>query len=124
MVEAPGKAQTGREAEQRARRYLEQRGLRHITGNYRCRQGELDLVMEEGETLVFVEVRYRSDARFGTGAESVDGRKQRRLIQAAHHYLQRHPRLSERPCRFDVVSIGPANRTQAVEWIRNAFEVS
>jgi putative endonuclease len=124
MAKAPRKAQTGREAEQCARRYLERRGLRHLTGNYRCRQGELDLVMVEGNTLVFVEVRYRSDARFGTGAESVNVHKQRRLIYAAQHYLQRHPRLADRPCRFDVVAIGPANRDGAVEWIRNAFEVS
>lgn len=118
---APGKAQTGREAELCARRYLERQGLRLLQANYRCRQGELDLVMEEGRTLVFVEVRYRSNQRFGTGAESVDGSKQRKLICAAQHFLQSHPRLAARPCRFDVVALGPANRGQSVEWIANAF---
>lgn len=121
---APRKAQTGREAELSARRYLERAGLRLLEANYRCRQGELDLIMEEDQVLVFIEVRYRSNQRFGTGAESVNGPKQRKLIRAAQHFLQRHPRLAARPCRFDVVALGPANRGQPVEWIRNAFQMN
>ena len=118
------KAQTGRQAELAACRYLEARGLRLRGGNYRCRRGEIDLIMDDGDVLVFVEVRYRSNCRFGGGVESVDGRKQRKLISAAQHYLQKHPRLASRPCRFDVVALGPANRGRPVEWIRNAIEIS
>lgn len=121
---APRKAQTGREAERCARQHLEEQGLRLVSANYRCRQGEIDLIMREGRTVVFVEVRYRSNHRFGTGAESVDGSKQRKLICTAQHFLQRHPRLAAHPCRFDVVALGPANRGPAVEWIRNAFEIN
>lgn len=124
MAKGPGTAETGRDAELRARRYLERQGLHFRSSNYRCRQGEIDLVMEEGESVVFVEVRYRSNGRFGTGAESVDSHKQRRLIGAAQHFLQRNPRLAARPCRFDVVALGPANRERSVEWIRNAFQMN
>lgn len=122
-MSTPGKAQAGRNAEKQARRYLEKRGLRFRAGNYRCRRGEIDLVMDDGDTVVFVEVRYRSHGRFGTSAESVDGHKQRKLIMAAQHYLQQHPRLAARPCRFDVVGLGAANPDSAVEWIRNAIEI-
>lgn len=72
--------------------------------------------MREGGTLVFVEVRYRGSSRYGTPAETVDGRKQRRLIAAAGHYLQANP--SVLPCRFDVVAISGQDR---IEWIKNAF---
>jgi putative endonuclease len=124
VVKGPGRAETGRDAETQARRYLERRGLRFLRGNYRCRRGEIDLIMEQDEYVVFVEVRYRSNARFGTGAESVDGAKQRRLVCAAEHFLQRHPGMAARPCRFDVVALGPANRERSVEWIRNAIEMN
>jgi putative endonuclease len=93
--------------------------LRPIARNHRCRQGEIDLVMRDGDTLVFVEVRYRRGERFGTPAETVDRHKQRRLVAAAGHYLQGHP--SPLPCRFDVVAIGGGDR---IEWLKNAFAAS
>lgn len=110
----------GREWEGVTRRRLEAAGLELIDRNYRCRLGELDLVFLDGEVLVFVEVRYRRRNDFGSGAESVGQRKRRRLIAAAQHFLQRHPAYADRPCRFDVVSIG-SGETPRVEWIRNAF---
>ena len=110
------RATLGREAEALAAAYLRERGLRLRQSNYRCKGGEIDLVMEQGSQLVFVEVRYRSNPRFGSAAESVDRRKQRRLAIAALHYLQRH-RL-DRPCRFDVVALGGPE----VVWLRDAFQ--
>jgi putative endonuclease len=108
----------GGEKEDVACRYLEGRGLRLVTRNHRCRHGEIDLVMRDGDTLVFVEVRYRRSQRFGSAADSVDVRKQRRLTAAAGHYLQRHP--TPLPCRFDVLAIGAGDR---VDWIRHAFTI-
>lgn len=102
--------------ERTARAFLERQGLRFVAGNVRCRRGEVDLIMRDGDTLVFVEVRYRSSDRFGGAAASVDWRKQARLASAAAYFLQRHPVAS--PCRFDVIAIGPADQTT---WIRHAF---
>jgi putative endonuclease len=108
----------GSEKEQVGCRYLEDRGLRLVERNYRCRHGELDLVMRDGATLVFVEVRFRRSTRFGGAAESVDGHKQQRLTAAAGHYLQRHP--SPLACRFDVLAIGAGDH---IDWIKDAFIV-
>ncbi len=110
------KQQLGTAAEQRAAEHLAATGLRLVERNYRCRGGEIDLVMRDGAQLVFVEVRYRSGGSFGSAAESVDARKQGRLIVAAEHYLQRH-RIRP-PCRFDVVGITGDGR---IEWLRDAF---
>ncbi len=108
---------TGAQHELLARRHLEAQGLTFIAANVRCRQGELDLVMRDGGTLVFVEVRYRASNRFGGAAASVDRHKQARLVAAAGYYLSRHP--TDLPCRFDVVAIGARDR---VQWIRHAFD--
>ena len=107
--------------EQAARRELERAGLRLRAANVRYPFGELDLVMDEGEQLVCVEVRYRRSRGFGDGAASVDGRKRMRLVRAASAYLAATPALARRPCRFDVVSIeGPVDAPR-FDWIRNAF---
>ena len=92
-----------------------------VSRNYRCRRGEIDLVMRDVRTLVFVEVRRRRSRRFGGGLESVDQRKQARLTAAAEHYLATHRVSVDCPCRFDVVAIdGPPRRT-TIEWVRDAF---
>jgi len=106
-----------REAE--ARRTLERAGLRFRAANARFRVGELDLVMDDGDTLVFVEVRYRESSRFGGAAASVTAGKRRRLARAALAWLATHPSMAQRPCRFDVVALGG----DAPEWIRDAFRV-
>lgn len=114
----------GRRAEDRARRYLADRGLAFVEANYRCRSGEIDLIMEEQSTLVFVEVRYRKDEKFGGALESIDFAKQRRLRAAAEHYLQCRRIGDRRPCRFDVVLVtgGARGRTGArIDWIRDAL---
>ncbi|MCB1823442.1 MAG: YraN family protein [Candidatus Competibacteraceae bacterium] len=112
----------GSAAEDLARRYLEARGLALVARNFRCRGGELDLIMRDGEYLVFVEVRSRRHTRYGTPAESVTRTKQRRLLRAAALYLQRQ-RL-DLPCRFDVVAILQADGEPRVEWIRDAFQLT
>lgn len=110
------RSEAGRAAEDRALAYLEAHGLRLISRNYRCAAGELDLIMAERATLVIVEVRSRRHARFGAPAETVDARKQAKLVRAAQYYLQQQRHRA--PVRFDVVAITGAE----LEWIKNAFE--
>ncbi len=109
----------GKRAEESACEHLCSQGLTVVEKNYRCRAGEIDLIMEDGSTLVFVEVRYRSSRRFGGSAESIDRRKKERIIRTASHYLQHHPRLATRPARFDVVLLEPPKQ---VFWIKDAFQ--
>lgn len=106
----------GDAGEERAMRHLESRGLSLVARNFRCRGGEIDLVMQDRNTLVFVEVRQRADARFGGAAASVTAGKQRRLVLAAQVFLQRYAEVP--PCRFDVVAIEAGN----LHWIPNAIE--
>lgn len=107
---------TGKKAEDVACSFLQHNGLSLIQRNYHCRYGEIDLIMQDSDTLVFVEVRYRSSARFGSASESVDRKKQRKLVFTANHYLQNNP--SSQPTRFDVVALTPE---QSPQWITNAF---
>lgn len=118
MTRPDDRAAVGEAKEQAACRYLEGQGLYLVARHHRCRHGEIDLIMRDADTLVFVEVRYRRSQRFGGAAQSVDIHKQRRLTAAAGHYLQRHP--STLPCRFDVLAIGANDR---IDWIRHAFIV-
>lgn len=112
----------GDDFEQRARAELERAGLKLLAHNYTTRHGELDLVMREGDTVVFVEVRYRKSASHGDAAASVTATKQAKLIHAAQHWLAAHPQHARRNCRFDVVSYdGPADAVQR-QWLRGAFE--
>ncbi len=114
---------SGQLAEEFAQRHLQDHGLRLLCRNWTCRSGELDLVMLDGDTVVFVEVRYRRHAAWGGALESVDVRKQQKLIKAAQLFLQKEPRWAKHPCRFDVVAIGaPANASEKPNWIRNAFD--
>jgi putative endonuclease len=107
--------------ERAAQRELERAGLRLRAANVRYRFGELDLVMDEGEVLVFVEVRYRRGQDFGGGAASVDARKRLRLARAASAFLAATPALARRACRFDVVAITGDAAAPRFDWIRNAF---
>jgi putative endonuclease len=109
--------------EQRAGAELERAGLKLLARNYTTRHGELDLVMREGDTVVFVEVRYRVSAGHGDAAASVTRGKRDKLIRTAQLWLAAHPRDAQRPCRFDVVSYdGPAADAR-MHWLRGAFEV-
>jgi putative endonuclease len=111
----------GDAVEAAALRFLEADGLRLLARNASARGGELDLVMADGATVVFVEVRYRADAAFGGGAASVDARKRRKLVRAAQVWLLRHPRHANAPCRFDVMAASGDPATPTFDWLRDAF---
>ena len=115
----PTKAQAaGGDAEDRAALFLASQGLRIVARNYRTRQGEIDLIAQDGATRVFVEVRLRASERFGGALGSIDARKRARIEAAARHYLMRIKR--EPPCRFDVVTLAQGEPA----WLRGAFETS
>ena len=111
----------GAGVEAAAHGFLVGRGLRAVAANANYRFGELDLVMLDGGTLVFVEVRYRRGTGFGGGAESVDAGKRRRLVKAAQAFLLAHPRLADMACRFDVLDASGDPATPAFVWLRDAF---
>ncbi|ADJ29514.1 YraN family protein [Nitrosococcus watsonii] len=113
----------GEQAEQLACHYLQTQGLRLAQRNYHCRLGEIDLIMEDRESLVFIEVRCRRKGRFGNAIDSITPAKQARLIAAAQHYLQRTGRTQNKPCRFDVVGITPEKGVNNITWLRDAFRV-
>ncbi|MDO8926867.1 MAG: YraN family protein [Sideroxyarcus sp.] len=108
----------GVQAEQLAAQFLQRQGLTLVETNYRCRFGEIDLILREGQTLVFAEVRQRSRGDFGGAAASIDMHKQQRLILTAQQYLTSLPRIP--PCRFDALLLDAASN---IEWVKNAFEV-
>ena len=110
----------GKKAEQLALRHLEKNGLQPCENNYRCRRGEIDLIMYDGATLVFVEVRYRKSDMFGSACESVTRNKQRKLLATASHYLQQHHICC--PCRFDIVGITGDNEIYRIDWLKDAFQ--
>ena len=113
---------TGARWEKLALKHLESRGLSCITENFRCRMGEVDLVMRERDCLVFVEVRYRRSNRFSTAAGSVDGLKQRKLTRTAAAFLARHPEFCDLGVRFDVVAFDAACDDQCtLQWLQDAF---
>ena len=107
----------GKFAENRAEKMLAAAGLRTLHRNYRCRQGEIDIIAQDGDTLVFVEVRSRSRRDYGSAAESITAAKQRRIIAAARHYLSTLPRMPA--CRFDAVVLDGEDEPV---WIKSAFE--
>ena len=112
----------GRQAESLALEHLEAGGLELVTRNFRCRLGEIDLVMRDAACLVFVEVRYRKTSRFASAPESVDFRKQNRLLGAASFFLSRHSGFRDMAMRFDVVALdGPSRDRIRLQWIRDAF---
>jgi putative endonuclease len=123
LTERSSPQQSGQAAEALARQFLEQRGLRLLAQNWRCRLGELDLVMLDSDTVVFVEVRYRRYSAWGGAAESVDARKREKLSRAAQHFLQQESRWARHPCRFDVIAITADSQAPApLNWIQNAFD--
>ena len=112
--------QSGRDAERQALAHLQQQGLRLLAQNWLCKRGELDLVMLDGDTVVFVEVRYRQHTQWGGALDSIDARKREKLILAAQYFLQSEARWADSPCRFDVVAID--STAADLNWLRNAFD--
>lgn len=117
----------GLEAEKIAATFLAKHGLKLVMQNYHCRFGEIDLIMQDGKTLVFVEVKLRSSNQFGGAAVSITPQKQQKLILTAQHYLQTNAqKIAEPACRFDAILMNRKDLKptdlQHIEWIRNAFE--
>lgn len=109
-------SQQGQIAENEACSFLQKQGLRLIEKNYRCRTGEIDLIMQDKEALVFVEVRYRAKSDYGSALDSVDQHKIQKLISAASHYVSKHQ--PDLPMRFDVVGFDASLKPN---WVTNAF---
>jgi len=113
--------QRGQWAEDYACQHLQQVGLRVLHRNYQCRWGEIDLIMQDHSTVVFVEVRYRRSQAYGGALDSITQHKQQKIIATAQHYLQQQ---TQQPlCRFDVVVLTGAVQAPTVRWIQNAFGV-
>jgi len=111
----------GQDAETLACDYLLKNGLNLITRNYRCKTGEIDLIMRDKDALVFVEVRFRRNQNFGSSSETVNYFKQQKLLRTAQFYLLQHRLTDKVPCRFDVIAITQATAQPAIEWIKSAF---
>ena len=112
----------GARFEERAGAALQRAGLKLLARNYTTRHGELDLVMLDGDTVVFVEVRHRLRAAHGSAAASVTASKQEKLIRTAGLWLAAHAKYAQRTCRFDVVTYdGPEDQAE-MDWLRGAFE--
>ena len=110
----------GRNSEKRAARLLVKHGYRIVEKNYRCRQGEIDLIARDGDTLVFCEVKARKSKAFGTSLEGVTKSKVEKIRKTAEHYLAKNG-LNEVDCRFDVVAIDGSGNDVTIEVIKNAF---
>ena len=120
---AGGTKAVGDAAEARALAHLQRHGLALVRRNYRvargprARGGEVDLIVLDGSSVIFVEVRLRTNKRFGGAAESITAAKRRRVVLAARYYLATHPGDAKRPCRFDCILLDG----QTIEWLRDAF---
>jgi len=117
---APSDLTLGALAEARAEAFLLQQGLVKREKNYRCKLGEIDLIMQHNTALVFIEVRLRSHTAFASAAESVTVRKQQKIIKTAQYYLQQHQLTDKANCRFDVIAFSDNGNP---EWIKDAFSV-
>ena len=104
--------------EMQAAAYLKRKGYQILEQNFRCRQGEIDLIARDGGYLVFIEVKYRSSLKDGAPLEAVDRRKQRKVIRVAEYYLCMHPEQAALPCRFDVIGMEDCR----IRLLRNAFD--
>lgn len=118
-----GRVLLGKEGERLAERYLQNKGYKLVERNYRCRAGELDLIVLDRRVVVFVEVKTRTGHGFGSPLEAVEFRKQRKMIHAAQFFLAAKG-LQQRDARFDVVGVSWAGREPIVEHIENAFELT
>jgi putative endonuclease len=113
----------GAMAERKARKFLEKQGLRLLASNYRCRYGELDLVMCDEEHLVVVEIRYRRQTGFMKPAESISRTKRDRIARSTLHFMQRSASYRSHPVRFDVVSVSGPLEDSTMDWIPGAFTI-
>lgn len=112
---------SGSHWEKAAEVFLLAQGLELQQRNFSSRFGEIDLIMQDRETLVFIEVKYRKNNQHGSGADAVTFHKQNRISLTAAWYLARNPHRAEQVCRFDVISIDPEKGDQGINWIKGAF---
>jgi putative endonuclease len=117
-----GTTEKGRLAEDRALAFLQTQGLLLLCRNYRSPKGEIDLIMRDEETTVFVEVRSRSHSKILDTIETIDQRKQKKIILTSQYYLQEHKTDHTPYYRFDVILISGGVDRQNIEWIKNAFD--
>ena len=108
----------GTAAERLAATFLQSHGLKLLETNYHCRFGEIDLILRDGDTLVFAEVRLRSSSNFGGAAESITAQKRQKLLKAARYYLAAGKKIPR--CRFDAVLLSGMSKRD-IQWIKNAF---
>lgn len=108
----------GNKAEKEALNFLLKKGLRLIQKNFAGSTGEIDLIMQDQDDIVFVEVRFRQNDKFGSALETIDATKQRRIIKTAHYFLHKNRLIDKVNCRFDVITI----EGRTLDWIKNAFE--
>lgn len=109
----------GKQAEQQAALYLQQQGLHILQRNYLCKGGEIDIIAQDKNTLIFVEVRSRASTLFGSAAETITRQKQKRIILAARHYLVKLRTKEASPCRFDAILIDG----HRLKWEKNCFQL-
>lgn len=108
--------------EQMAKEYLQRNKLKHICENFNCKVGEVDLIMQQGNTLVFVEVKQRANKHFGGALAAVTHKKQQRIIKSAMFYCQKEKiNFEQQACRFDVVAITGDKPPYEIQWVKNAF---
>lgn len=122
-MDTVNKQQIGKQAEQEACRFLQAKGLRMLVQNYYCYHGEIDLIMQDQDDIVFVEVRKRNRIDYGYAFETVNSRKRKKLIKTAVHFLQRNNWLHKVNSRFDIIAMHPVTGIMQIEWIKNAFFV-
>ena len=114
----------GKQGEKLAIKFLKGEGLTLVGKNIRSPYGEIDALMRDGDEWVFVEVRYRNSQHFGGGLESVDQRKQRKLVKTAEHYMQSQHKTHFDSCRFDIIELRGALDRPDINWIQDAFQAN
>ena len=125
--QAASRRETGAQWEKTAESFLLSHGLKLLQRNFSSRFGEIDLIMEDQGTVVFIEVKYRKSNQHGSGADAVTFHKQGRISRTAAWYLAKNPQRAEQICRFDVLSIDSqkkdrgAEKDQHINWIKSAF---
>lgn len=112
----------GQELESRACEFLAQNGAKIIERNYRCKSGEIDIIARDEKYLCFIEVKYRSGDRFGSGEDAVGINKQRKICKVSEFYLYSKYKSIDLPVRYDVVAISQTDSIYTFDWIKNAFE--
>jgi len=121
MMNVPTTCARGQWAEELAKKFLCEQGLQSVECNYRCKAGEIDLIMLDKNILAFVEVRYRKNQLYGGSLESINLRKKQRILTTASSYLQTHQWSQQHPCRFDAVLITGSPNNPQLRWIADAF---